>query len=189
MHNIVLASLSPRRKELLSQLKLDFIVDSLNIEEVLNDKLPLEERLMDLAYQKASAMLQKYPTSTIIGADTVVVYHHQILGKPKDYEDAYRMLKSYSKQSQIVYSAVCVLNKDKVIKFISQAKVYFKELTDEMIADYLSYDEYKDKAGSYAIQGKGRQLIDHYEGDFNTIVGLPIDDLKEVLIKEFNIQC
>lgn len=189
MHNIVLASLSPRRKELLSQLKLDFIVDSLNIEEVLNDKLPLEERLMDLAYQKASVMLHKYPNEIIIGADTIVVYNNQILGKPKDYNDAYRMLKSYSKQAQIVYSAVCVLNKDKVIKFICQSKVYFKELTDEIIYDYLSCDEYKDKAGSYAIQGKGRQLIDHYEGDFNTIVGLPIDDLKEVLINDFNIQC
>lgn len=187
MHNIVLASLSPRRKELLSTLNVDFIVDSLDIEEVMNENLPLEERLMDLAYQKASAMLLKYPNSIIIGSDTVVSFKSNILGKPKDKEDAFNMLKSYSNQKQTVYTAVCVIQEEKVIKFISKADVYFKTLTDEMILNYLKDDEYKDKAGSYAIQGKGALLVDRYEGDFNTIVGLPVNDLKEVLVKEFDV--
>ena len=188
MDKIVLASLSPRRKDLLNELQLDFIVDSSHQEEILNPLLPLENRLMDLAYQKALPLLQKYPDALIIGADTVVVFENQILGKPKDYIEAYVMLKSFSGAKQEVYTAVSLLAKHKHYSFIEKSEVIFKPLDDQTIQDYLAQNEWQDKAGGYAIQGKGRDLIQKFEGSYTNIVGLPIEHLKEVLQTQFKIE-
>lgn len=187
MRSIVLASLSPRRKELLKQLNIPFIVDSQNQEEVMNEQLPLELRLEDLAYQKAKPMLDKYPDAIIIGADTIVCFQNHILGKPKDREEAKQMLLRFSNHSQYVYTAVTVLEQNKRISFCEKSEVVFKSLDLPMIEDYLNENEWQDKAGGYAIQGKGAALIDHYTGDFDTIVGLPVKRLKEVLMNEIGI--
>ncbi len=187
MDKIVLASLSPRRKELLEATGLSFIIDSSYQEELLNASLPLENRLMDLAYQKALPLLEKYPDALIIGADTVVVFNNQVLGKPKDYIEAYQMLESFSGNKQYVYSAVALLTKEKHICFIDQSDVVFKTLSDQEIKDYLAKNEWQDKAGGYAIQGEGRSLIDMFNGDYTNIVGLPMIKLKNELKTQFQI--
>ncbi len=162
MPNLVLASLSPRRKELLSTLNIPFIVHASDEEEVFHEELPFEQRLLDVAYQKASHVLPLYPGDVIIGCDTTCVLDGRIIGKPADYEDAFRMMKDFSNKKHEVYSALCILDKDKVIKKLCVSNVYFKDLNDDDIHEYLAFNEWQDKAGGYGIQGYGSMLIDHY---------------------------
>lgn len=187
MSKVILASLSPRRYELLKSLNINFTVESAQIEEVLNKDLSLDERLMDLAYQKARPISLQHETDIVIGADTVVVFEDEVLGKPKNRQDAYNMLKSFSGKQQFVCTAVCIICGSKVVKFIEKTTVNFKVLSDDEIHNYLDQGEYIDKAGSYEIQGKGYSLIESFEGDFNNVVGLPITRLKNILKNEFNI--
>lgn len=183
-----MASLSPRRKELLGKLGLSFEVESTNIKEVMNPNLPIDLRLEDLAYQKALPIYKQHPNDIVIGADTVVCFENQILGKPKNYEDAKRMLLMFSNQSQYVYTSVTILQNEKRVSFTSKTEVVFKSLDEKQVEEYLSYNEWQDKAGAYAIQGVGEMLIDHYIGDYYTIVGLPIEKLQCVLKEEFGIK-
>lgn len=187
MRKIVLASLSPRRYELLSRLGVPFIVDSENVEEILDPHLPLTKRLEELSYLKALPVFKRHQDAIVIGADTIVCFEEKLLGKPKNRQDAKKMLLSYSGKSQYVYTAVTVLDQNKRISFVSQSEVCFKPLTEDIIEHYLDENEWQDKAGGYAIQGKGASLIDHYQGDYDTIVGLPVQRLKEVLENEFEV--
>lgn len=186
MPNLILASLSPRRYELLSRLHIPFVVESENIEEILDESLSLEDTLKSLSYQKALPVFSRFPESIVMGADTIVYFNHQILGKPKNLSDAKQMLLSFSNQKQSVYTAVTMMNKDKCIRFVEMSEVYFKELDEEIVEDYLKTNEWVDKAGGYAIQGFGKCLIDHYVGDYDNIVGLPVNKVKEVLMNEFD---
>ncbi|MFQ6862746.1 MAG: Maf family protein [Beduini sp.] len=188
MNNIILASLSPRRRELLSQLGVPFRVESTNIEEIMDDRLPLDLRLEDLAYQKALPIARLHPHAIVIGADTIVCFHDQVLGKPKDYQDAKRMLLMFSGESQYVYTSITVLQGEKRVSFTSKTEVVFKILDEKQVEAYLAYNEWQDKAGAYAIQGAGDMLVDHYVGDFYTIVGLPVEQLHKVLKEEFDIE-
>lgn len=183
-----MASLSPRRKELLKQAGLEFIIDSTNIDEVLNQELTIEEQLKDLAIQKANPLLDKYPDDIIIGADTVVCFGNKVLGKPTSYNDAYEMLLSYSGKSQIVYTAVAILSKNKTFAFVSSSEVCFKNNSGDTIKKYLDLNEWQDKAGGYAIQGHGAVLVEKYNGDFDTIVGLPVKLLMKYLNEEFSVR-
>ena len=188
MNNIILASLSPRRHELLSQLGIPFVVESTNIEEIMDNRLPSDLRLEDLAYQKALPIARLHPQSIVIGADTIVSFHDQVLGKPKDYQEAKKMLLMFSGKSQYVYTSVTLLQGEKRISFTSKTEVIFKHLDEKQVEAYLSYNEWQDKAGAYAIQGAGEMLVDHYVGDFDTIVGLPLEQLRHVLKEEFDIE-
>lgn len=188
MNNIILASLSPRRRELLSQLGVPFTIESTNIEEIMDDSLPLDLRLEDLAYQKALPIARLHPQAIVIGADTIVCFQHQVLGKPKDYQDAKHMLLMFSGESQYVYTSVTVLQGEKRVSFTSKTEVIFKTLDEKQVEAYLACNEWQDKAGAYAIQGAGDMLVDHYVGDFYTIVGLPIEQLHKVLKEEFDIE-
>ena len=123
MKKIILASSSPRRKELLELHKIDFIIDYVEIEEVLEK----------LAYQKALPISLKYPHDIVIGADTMVCLNDKMLGKPKDRQDAFAMLKSLSNQSQTVYSAIAIIDDGKITTFSDGTKVTFKKLTDMQI--------------------------------------------------------
>lgn len=185
MREIVLASFSPRRRELLGRLNIPFVVKGSNVEEIIDESLSFEDRLIDLAYQKANAVFQENQDCVVIGCDTTVALDKTILGKPADYEDAFNMLKSFSDRKQVVYSSLCIMDSTKIIKKLCATDVYFKPLTDEMIKEYLSYNEWQDKAGAYGIQGKASALIDHYEGDINTVIGFPLDDVEEILKTEF----
>ena len=181
MKRLVLASSSPRRKELLELHKIDFIIDYVEIEEVLDKNLALPLRLEKLAYQKALPISLKYPHDIVIGADTMVCLNNKMLGKPKDRQDAFEMLKSLSNQSQTVYSAIAIIDDGKVTTFSDGTKVTFKKLTDMEINEYLDTNEWIGKAGAYAIQGIGKCLVDKIEGDIETVIGLPVRMIEDYL--------
>lgn len=141
MKRLVLASSSPRRKELLELHKFDFIIDFQEIEEVLDESLALPLRLEKLAYQKAAPIALKYPSDIVIGADTMVCLENQMLGKAADRQAAYEMLKLLSDQTQTVYSAVAIIDNGKVSTYHDGTKVTFKKLSDEEINAYLDLNE------------------------------------------------
>lgn len=181
MKKIILASSSPRRKELLEVHKIDFIIDFQTIDEVLDENLALPLRLEKLAYQKALPISLKYPQDIVIGADTMVCLNEQMLGKPQDRQEAFNMLKMLSNHTQIVYSAVAIIDNGKVSTFHDGTKVTFKRLTEEEINDYLDTDEWIGKAGGYAIQGVGKCLVADIDGDIETVIGLPVNIIKNYL--------
>lgn len=174
---LILASNSPRRKKLLEDCGLTFKVHALDVDEYVAEKMSPEKLVKTLAFRKAKAVLKECPDDTIIGADTVVVFEGMILGKPIDEPDAHRMLKMLSGNKHEVYTGVCVLTKDKEILFHSMAEVWMHAYDDIQIETYIQTGEPMDKAGSYAIQGLGKDFVEHYTGDFFTIVGLPLKRL------------
>lgn len=192
--NIILASASPRRKELLEKAGVKFSSMVCEVDETLEDDLYAqpEEAAKKLAEKKAGAVIQqllaceKVDTTVVIGADTMVVLGEDIFGKPKNLSEATHMLRSLSGKTHEVITAVSVWmvsasENDKVNlgfrTFTDCAQVRFKELDDERIAAYLREGESFDKAGAYAVQGKGAELIESIEGDKDTVIGLPITKL------------
>lgn len=185
MKKIILASSSPRRKELLELHKFDFTIDFQEIEEVLDESLALPLRLEKLAYQKALPMAEIYPNDIIIGADTMVCIDDKMLGKASNRQVAFEMLKSLSNKTQIVYSAVAIIDNGKVTTFHDATKVVFKELSNQVINDYLDCGEWVGKAGAYAIQGVGKCLVESVEGDLETVIGLPVRLIEEYMKKVY----
>ncbi len=182
---IVLASKSPRRIELLSRYIEDFEILPSRIDENLGAEASPEIDVMTLAFEKAwDAAKRTDESSLVIGSDTVVA-GEEILGKPKDREDAFRMLKSLSGKEHRVITGIALINLEKNLKAVDyeESKVVFRELTDSMIENYLDTGEYEDKAGSYAIQGIGEILCERFEGSFSNIVGLPLVKLDEMMKK------
>lgn len=200
--NVILASTSPRRRELLEQAGVKFRVykGSTEVDESLDDDLRAqpEEAVKKLAERKAGAVIQDILAENpvglgvVIGADTTVVLDGQMLGKPYSADHAREMLRSLSGRTHQVITGVSVwlvmLNESEenggdgnvslaFRSFAETSHVTFKELTDEDINKYVATGETIDKAGAYGIQGKGRALVESYEGDFNNIVGLPVDTL------------
>ena len=178
---LVLASSSPRRAKLLKDAGLDFIVIPSHLEEIVDEKYKPNDLVVELAKQKALSVAKSYPEDIVIGADTIVVYDDQILGKPRDEEDAYRMLKLLSDDRHVVYTAVALVKGEKIKTFVSETEVWMKNLSDLEIWNYIHTGEPMDKAGAYGIQGEGGALVDHYKGDFFTIVGLPLKDVLDNL--------
>lgn len=183
---IILASSSPRRSKLLKDAGLTFKVVSSDIDEIYDEKLEPKEIAMYLAELKAKHIAQDYPNHVVLGADTIVVYNGEILGKPQDENDAMRMLSMLSNQCHDVYTGVSLIKGSQIETFFSQTKVCMKPLSKLEIEAYIKTGEPMDKAGAYGIQGDGGALVEKYEGDFFTIMGLP---LKEVLnkLKKFEI--
>lgn len=174
-------SASPRRKELLMKAGYQFEIQSADIDETMDqNKSPYENVLM-LGLKKASFEKEKYPNSILIGCDTIVVLENHIYGKPKDEEDAFRMLKSLSGKKHQVMSGVGIIYKDIVKNFVVISDVYFKNLSDEDIWNYIHTRECFGKAGSYAIQGIGKNLIEKFEGSLSNIIGLPMEKVESVL--------
>lgn len=171
---LILASNSPRRKELLSKYNIKYKVVVSQVDEQLDSTLSVVENVEMLAYQKAYAVSTQYPDAKVLAADTIVVIDNVILGKPVDFEDAFKMLKTLSGKTHEVITAVAILFKGekKINHCIS--KVTFKQLSDSEIIEYINTNEPMDKAGSYAIQGIGAKLISNYEGELDNIIGLPM---------------
>ena len=183
---IILASSSPRRAKLLKDAGLQFEIVASDVDETFDPTLTPSEIAMYLAKLKADHIAKNYKNDIVIGADTIVVYGNKILGKPVDENDAFEMLTTLSNQCHIVYTGVSIISKDKEETFYSQTKVCMKALSELEIRAYINTKEPMDKAGAYGIQGDGGKLVDQYEGDFFTIMGLP---LKELLtrLKNYNI--
>lgn len=175
---IVLASASPRRKELLSRLYDTFIIDPAKIDETLPDDIGAEFAPLFLSAAKADEVASRHKNDLVIAADTVVVCGRRILGKPKDREDAKRMLKALSGVEHKVLTGCCISYKGENIGFTSESYVRFYPLTDEEIEAYLDTGEPMDKAGAYGIQGEGALLIENIDGDYYGVIGLPIARLK-----------
>lgn len=178
---IVLASASPRRKELINLITDDFLICPAESEEIVPKKIKTEKIPEHLSLLKAYEVSLKYPEEIVIGCDTVVISGREILGKPKDREDAFTMLKSLSGKTHKVISGVSIIKGEKVITFSEKTLVKFKKLSDEDIKAYLETNEYRDKAGSYAIQGKGTFFVDSIKGDYFNVVGFPVSKIAEKL--------
>lgn len=179
---VILASNSPRRKKLLKQIYKDFLVCPSNVDETYEDNLPVEKIPMVLAQKKAQFIAKNYPNDLIIAADTIVVIHKEILGKPKNIKEAREMLNKLSNQQHEVITGVCLCLQGKEECFNEITKVYFKKLTELEIAEYIATSEPYDKAGGYAIQGKAGDFISKIEGDYDNVVGFPLQKIKDKLV-------
>lgn len=180
---IILASASPRRKELLRFITEEFTVSVSDADETTDPEKTPEETVKELAKIKCEAVSLNFPEDTVIGADTVVVIDNRILGKPADKKEAYAMLRSLSGRSHYVYTGVHIKSCDKSISFAEKTEVSFFDLSDEEINAYIATNEPFDKAGSYGIQGKGSTLIRSITGDYFNVVGLPVAKLNRELKK------
>lgn len=182
---IILASASPRRKELLAWLRTDFDIQVSDVEEIVTQSDPAKV-VEELSDQKASAVFQQTEGDVlVIGADTVVAMNNKILGKPMDEEDAIHMLQSLQDKEHTVYTGVTVyvrqgaeVNKK---SFSECTKVKFYSMSDEEIIGYVSTGEPMDKAGAYGIQGIGGRFVEKIQGDYNNVVGLPVARLYQEL--------
>ncbi len=183
MNTIILASASPRRKQLLSKITTNFEIIPSEAEEIYPETLQAMDVSLYLSNLKAKDIHNKYPDKIVIGSDTTVIINNKLLGKPKDKNEAKEMLTMLSNNVHYVVSGVTIYNKEEVFQINAISKVFFKKLTEQEIDEYLLEDEYKDKAGSYAIQGIAGKFIDHIEGDYDTIVGFPTNEVKAILDK------
>lgn len=181
--NLILASASPRRKELLALAGFEFDVVTSSVDEIIDPELKTHELVVSLASQKAKAVASKYTDKTVIGADTVVVLDGKVLGKPKNEQDAVDMLKALSGNTHEVYTGVYLVNGGKEKGFYECTKVKFCTLSDEQISAYVATGEPMDKAGSYGIQGKGCVLVEGIEGDYFNVVGFPVSRFCRELYK------
>lgn len=188
---IILGSGSPRRRELLAQIGMMFEVIVSDGEEIYTNTVP-EEIVKELALMKAehvSQIVEDKNSSVIIGADTVVVLDHQILGKPKNEDEAFQMLKHLQGRAHQVYTGTALLvyeedGSKQVVSHAEKTEVFVHEMSDEEIRQYIATGEPMDKAGSYGIQGCFAAYIDRIEGDYYNVVGLPVAYLYQQL-KQF----
>lgn len=181
---IILASNSPRRKKILTDLGIEFEVIPSNYEEKLETDVFSYDLIEDLATQKACDVVNRVGKDEIVlGADTVVVLHNKILGKPKDKEDAFTMLRELSGQTHMVVTSLCGINTktNRAALLSTTSYVRFKELSDELINYYIDEFNPLDKAGSYGIQELPDGILDKYEGSFDNIVGLDPDAVTALL--------
>lgn len=191
MDEIILASQSPRRKELLAQIGIKYKCMPATGEETIDRQLAEEERFILLpqllAVQKAEEIARQVKNKWILAADTIVECEGEILGKPKDKEDARRMLSMLSGREHRVHTGVCLLKQgleeadSKKITFTETTKVFFYDISKEEIEVYMESCEPFDKAGAYGIQGKAAAFIRGIEGDYNNVVGLPLSRVYQEL--------
>jgi septum formation protein len=179
---LILASGSPRRKELLSQLGYAFAIDVSGVEERQATGESPEQYVRRLAENKALSVLDNYTEDCVVlGADTIVVFGAEVLEKPQSYQDAKRMLTMLSGQWHQVMTAVSVVSRDKVKTIMVATDVCFKSLTEQEIKAYWDSGEPQDKAGSYGIQGIGGRFVTRIEGSYHAVVGLPLCETDQLL--------
>lgn len=189
MKKIILASGSPRRRELLDQMGLEYDVILSKVDESSSGELPPSELVQVLARMKAKAVAKKIRAkkeeALVIGADTIVVLEGQVLGKPENNLDAEKMLERLSGIMHKVYTGVAIVDVKSATEevFVQKTNVYMKSISQEEITAYVLTGEPLDKAGSYGIQGKGGVFIEKIEGDYFSVMGLPISKLYESLKK------
>jgi septum formation protein len=188
---IILASASPRRKELLALLGIAFTVMPSSVNEDIDDSQLSPAQVVEvLAERKARYIATKLTSGLVIGSDTIVVVDEQILGKPQDAQDAYQMLTLLQSRTHSVYSGLTVVDaaspEPQVIVGHNVSKVTFRPMSHKEIEGYINTGEPLDKAGSYGVQGLGSVFIERIEGDFYSVMGLPLNLLYQMLL-EFGI--
>ncbi|MCR1849506.1 Maf family protein [Paeniclostridium sordellii] len=187
--NIILASGSPRRREILANTNAKFDVLTSDVDERIFKFEEPTQLVLRLAFEKCMDIAINNPESLVIGADTIVVLDNEILGKPKNEDEAFDMLSKLSNREHQVITGMSIVNIENNKKIVDYtiSNVKFKNLTDQDIRDYISTGECLDKAGSYGIQGYGTLLVKEIQGDYFNIVGLPISKLSDILKADFNI--
>ncbi|MFJ7974746.1 Maf family protein [Peribacillus sp. JNUCC 23] len=182
MHPLILASSSPRRKELLQVLQIPFQSVDANVDESIEPNTAPSDAVKELAHRKAKAVAANHPDSCVIGSDTVVALDGLILGKPTDRADARRMLQLLAGNTHFVYTGVALVQGKKSQVFFEETEVTFWDLSDAEIEGYLDSGEPFDKAGSYGIQGYGSLFVKKIHGDYFSVVGLPVSRLSRELL-------
>ena len=181
MKELILASQSPRRRELLAKCTERFTVEAADIEETMDPQKPLPEEIQKLAKAKAAAVFAKHPEALVLGSDTIVVLDGEVLGKPRDTEDAVRMLKELSGRTHQVLTGVCLLGPGFCKTDVSVSHVTFAPMSEDEIRAYAETGDPLDKAGAYGIQGIAARYITGIEGDYYAIMGLPVHLVYELL--------
>jgi septum formation protein len=183
MKQLILASTSPRRSDLLKKAEISFIVDSSDYEEDLSLDLSPHELTQFLSKKKAQAVAKRHTNSIVLGADTIVVFRGKILGKPNSDAEAHNMLMKLNGNIHQVITGFTLIDtrSDRIFSHSVETIVTFKQTTPEDIATYVDTGEPRDKAGAYAIQGKGRFFVDRIEGSLTNVIGLPLKEVKEAL--------
>ena len=187
---IVLASKSPRRIELLRSLGLDIEICPADVDENIDEVTEKpQEAVTLLASRKAQAIAQKLcdPDALIIAADTLVYKDKTLLGKPRDEDEAFSMLRTLSGDRHSVYTGICVAYGGKIAKKAVETAVFFRNLSDDEIENYVKSGEPMDKAGAYGIQGRACLFVKGIEGDYFNVVGLPLTELFEMIKENFGI--
>jgi septum formation protein len=178
---LVLASSSPRRRELLSILGVPFTVQSADIDESTRAGESPSQYASRLAREKAQAVAVDRSADMVLGADTIVILGNEVLGKPRDGEDASRMLQALSGKVHQVTTAVCLAMNGHCHEHVETTGVFMREIPEAEIRDYIATGEPMDKAGAYAIQGGAAKWIYRIEGDYFNVVGLPLAAVWELL--------
>ena len=188
MHELILASQSPRRRHILMERGFVFRCIPIEVSEIPDKNLNVMDQISDLARQKGEAAIEslkslKSQDILVLAADTVVLLDGEILGKPKNWQDACEVLGRMSGREHQVVTGYCLwdLSRDCPILGHEISHVEFRNLTKEEIIEYVNTGEPMDKAGSYGIQGEGKRLVKKYSGSFNNIVGLPIEKIEKVM--------
>ncbi len=187
MKEFILASNSPRRRELFENSGYTFRVIPSDCDEDIKENLTPQQTVVELARRKAMAVSDSNKGSVVLGCDTIVAFDGKILGKPVDRADAFSMIKALSGRKHIVSTGVCITDGEKAECFENTTEVEFYPLSDETIESYLDTMEYTDKAGSYGIQGFGSVLVKEIKGDYFSVMGLPVSQCARVLA-EFGIE-
>lgn len=180
---VILASQSPRRKELLKQLISNFEILPADVDETIRSDHRPTEYVMEMAHKKAQTVAENHLEDLVIASDTIVVHNQCILGKPVNRQDAKAMLVALSGSTHWVYTAVVIRQGHQVEEALVPAKVTFYPITDEEIEAYLDTGEYADKAGAYGIQGKASIFVKEIQGDYYSIVGFPVGVVHQMLKK------
>lgn len=181
MANLILASSSPRRRELLKQLGLEFDVYSPDIDETIFAEESVQQYVERLACAKADAVFQQFPNSIIIAADTSIAVDHHILGKPESKQHAFDMWQLISGRKHNVLTGVCVRTKQEKLSIVVCTEVEFQQLSSNDMENYWDTGEPIGKAGAYAIQGIAARYIPNIQGSYTNVVGLPLHETVQLL--------
>ena len=181
MSKIILASQSPRRKELLSDIVSEFEIIPSNADETVPSSLDIKDIPQYLSLLKARDIAKRYENDIVIGADTIVVVDDKVLNKPKDAEDARRMLRMLSGRRHKVCTGCAIVCGERKLSFFEETEVEFFELSENEIDSYIKTGDCMDKAGAYGIQSQGKTLVKAIFGDYYNVVGLPVGRLKREL--------
>jgi nucleoside triphosphate pyrophosphatase len=181
---IILASESTRRVDILRLLGIPFSIIPPDIDETRRPDETPKEFVLRISYEKANKVGKLFPDKWVIGADTIVVYKNKVLGKPSGEDEAFKMLQLLKGKWHKVITGFCVLNvvRDIIYRDAVETRVFMKDLVDQEIMKYIGTSEPLDKAGSYAVQGKGGYMVKEIKGSYSNVVGLPICEVAQVLL-------
>lgn len=187
MKQVILASSSPRRKQLLEKAEISFAIEVSNFEEYMDLNVSAHELTKQLSLGKAQTIAQKHigEDVVILAADTIVEFNGEYLGKPSSYDEAENVLKRLRGNMHKIVTGFTIIDlpEGKIMSGSDEGKLFFKNFSDQLITEYIDKNTYSDKAGGYAIQELDERYIDHIEGDRDTIIGLPVEKIKAILAK------